>query len=264
MTEVILRSMTRHASSLPPSTAPEPTYAERARTLLEHESLGMLSTQSVKHAGWPFGSVMPYALGADGAPLFLISGMAIHTQNVLADPRASLLVMQSGSGSDPLGLARATLLGTVSRIDHVPDELRQLYLARHPNARHWIDYSDFGFFRLDVTEIYFVGGFGAMGWVAATDYTAAEADPLAGAAPGIIEHMNADHADALREITRHFGNLDAEEATMVSCDRLGFVVRARTSEGMKGLRIAFSEEVRSAADARRVLVAMVKVARGGE
>lgn len=249
---------------MPPSTAPEPTYAERARTLLQREALGMLASQSVKHPGWPFGSVMPYSLSADGAPIFLISGMAIHTQNVLADPRASLLVMQSGNEGDPLGMARVTLLGTVSRIENVPAEVRDGYLQRHPNARHWIEYSDFGFFRLDVTHIYFVGGFGAMGWVPQEEFAAAEADPLADAAAGIIEHMNRDHAEALREITRHFGNLDAEEATMVSCDRLGFVVRARTTSGMKGLRVAFTEEVRSAADARRVLVAMVKAARGGQ
>lgn len=254
--------MSQHASSVPPSTVPEPTYAERARTLIERETLGTLSTQSVKHPGWPFGSVMPYALASDGAPVFLISGMAIHTQNVLADPRASLLVMQSGNASDPLGLARVTLLGTVTRIDNVSDELRRAYLARHPNARHWIDYADFGFFRLDVANVYFVGGFGMMGWVASDDYATAAADPLAEDAARIIEHMNLDHADALREITRHFGNLVAEETTMVSCDRLGFVVRARTNEGMKGLRIAFTEEVRSSADARRVLVAMVKTARG--
>ena len=253
--------MTQHASSLPPSTAPEPTYAERARTLLERESIGMLSTQSVKHPGWPFGSVMPYSLTADGSPVFLISGMAIHTQNVLADPRASLLVMQSGGESDPLGLARATLLGTVSRVENVPDEMRDAYLTRHPNARHWISYSDFGFFRLEVTHLYFVGGFGVMGWVPRDEFAVAAADPLADAAAGIIEHMNRDHAEALREITRHFGHLDAEEVTMVSCDRLGFVVRVRTTEGMKGLRIAFPEEVRSSADARRVLVAMVKTAR---
>jgi putative heme iron utilization protein len=253
--------MTQHASSLPPSTAPEPTYSERARTLLENESLGMLSTQSAKHPGWPFGSVMPYALTTEGAPLFLISGMAIHTHNVLADPRASLLVTQSGNASDPLGMSRVTLLGTVSRIEEVTDALRTSYLARHPNARHWIDYSDFGFFRLDVTQLYFVGGFGVMGWVAADDYASASADPLAADAARIIEHMNRDHADSLRAITRHFGSLEAEEVTMVSCDRLGFVVRARTTEGMKGMRIAFTEEVRNAEDARRVLVAMVQATR---
>lgn len=256
--------MTQHASSLPPSTVPELTYAERARTLLARETLGTLSSQSVKHPGWPFGSVMPYSLTAEGSPVFLISGMAIHTQNVLADPRASLLVMQSGNESDPLGMARVTLMGTVSRIDQVPDGLRQGYLERHPNAKYWIDYSDFGFFRLDVTQVYFVGGFGAMGWVPREEYTAAEADPLADAAAGIIEHMNEDHAEALRELTRHFGNLESEAATMVACDRLGFVVRARTPEGMKGLRIAFTEDVRSGEDARRVFIAMLKQARGAQ
>ena len=223
----------------------------------------MLSTQSVKHPGWPFGSVTPYSLAAGGSPVFLISGMAIHTQNVLADPRASLLVMQSGNDADPLGMARATLMGTVSRVEEVPDEMRDGYLQRHPNARHWISFSDFGFFRLEVTQIYFVGGFGVMGWVPQEEYSAASADPLADAAAGIIEHMNRDHAGALRDITQHFGNLVAKEATMVACDRLGFVLRARTDEGMKGLRIPFSEEVQTAEDARRVLVAMVKIARAG-
>jgi putative heme iron utilization protein len=204
---------------------------------------------------------MPYGLIADGSPIVLISDMAIHTQNLLADPRASLLVMQSGSGSDPLGSPRATLLGTARRLDDPTEPLRAAYLDRHPSARHWIGFSDFSFFQLDVTHLYFVGGFGVMGWVDQTAYTAAEADPLAGASAGIIEHMNRDHGEELREITRHFGGLHAEEATMVACDRLGFVVRARTAEGMKGMRIAFPEEVRSREQARNVLVAMTRQAR---
>jgi putative heme iron utilization protein len=256
--------MTQHAysaSSGEPAAA-EPSHAERVRTLLVSERLGTLATQSVRHPGWPFASVMPYALTAEGAPLFLISAMAIHTQNLLAEPRASLLVMQSGSDSDPLGAPRATLMGTARKIAEPSSDLRAAYLDRHPSAKYWIDFSDFSFFQLDVTDAYFVGGFGVMGWVAADDYRAAEADPLLEAAPHILQHMNADHGEALRNITRHFGKLDAEEATMVSCDRLGFVVRARTAEGMKGMRIAFLEPVRSGEDARRVLVAMTREARG--
>ena len=204
---------------------------------------------------------MPYALVGDASPIFLISGMAIHTQNLLADPRASLLVMQSGNDSDPLGSPRATLLGTVSRLEGPPQSIRDAYLARHPSAHYWIDFTDFSFFQLDVTGVYFVGGFGVMGWVSSGEYGSAEADPLVESAAGIIEHMNSDHAEALRAITRHFGGLEAEEATMVSCDRLGFVVRARTAEGMKGTRISFPEAIRSREDARRVLVAMTRQAR---
>jgi putative heme iron utilization protein len=253
--------MTQHASSSS-STPPglEPTHAERVRTLLATESVGTLATHSVRHVGFPFASVMPYALDDNAAPLFLISSMAIHTQNVLADPRASLLVMQSGSDADPLGSPRTTLLGTVTCID-ATDEIRAVYLERHASAKYWIDFSDFAFFRLDVSDVYYVGGFGVMGWVTVDDYRAAEADPLAEFAAGILEHMNTDHGEALRAITRHFADLDAEEATMVSCDRLGFVIRARTKEGMKGARIPFPEPVRSPEDARRVLVAMTREAR---
>ena len=250
--------MTRHASSSPQQNVAEPSHAERVRTLLDRELIGTLATNSHHHPGFPFASVMPYALDRDGAPIFLISSMAIHTQNLVADPRASLLVMQTGGGSDPLGLARATLLGNVRRIDDASDAIRSAYLERHPSSRHWISFSDFSFFQLDVTEIYFVGGFGVMGWVETRDYAGAEADPLAAASARIIEHMNKDHADALRNITRRFGGLEAEEAQMVACDRLGFVVRVRTKEGMKGTRIAFPEEVRSSEDARRVLVGMAR------
>ncbi len=251
----------QHASSSPPPTAPEPGHAERTRTLLETETVGTLATQSARHPGFPFASVMPYALAGGGSPLFLISSMAVHTQNLVADPRLSLLVMQSGSGADPLGSPRATLLGSARRID-ATDDLRQTYLRRHPSARHWIEYSDFSFFQLDVAHIYFVGGFGVMGWVEHDDYAQAAVDPLADAAAGIIEHMNRDHADALRNIARQFGGLEALEATMVACDRLGFVVRVRTAGGMKGTRIAFPEPVVSPEEARKAFVAMARQARG--
>ena len=224
------------------------------------ERIGTLATNSVRHDGWPFTSVMPFVLSTDATPLFLISGMAVHTHNVLADPRASLLVVQSGAESDPLGSPRVTLLGTVRKIDST-NEIRAAYLEKHPSASYWIDFSDFAFFRLEVTEAYFVGGFGVMGWVSSEDYRAAEADPLLGSAAGIIAHMNGDHSEALREIVRHFGGTDAEETTMVACDRLGFVVRARTSQGMKGVRVQFPEIVRSREDARRVLVEMTRAAR---
>ena len=76
------------------ATIPEPSFAERARTLLHLGRVGSLSTLSRKRPGFPFGSLMPYALDSEGRPLFLISTMAMHTQNLQQDPRASLLVTQ--------------------------------------------------------------------------------------------------------------------------------------------------------------------------
>src|SRR5215470_1229314 len=101
--------MSRHAGPpRPPDlpVVPEPTYAERARTLAYLARTGTLATLSRRHPGHPFGSVMPYALDAGGRPFFLISSMAMHTQNLEADPRASLLVTQPDWDGDPLAAAR--------------------------------------------------------------------------------------------------------------------------------------------------------------
>src|ERR1700760_1852826 len=127
---------------------PEPTHAERTRTLLSLATMATLSSLSRKHPGFPFGSLMPYALDPAGRPLFLISNMAMHTQNLKADPRSSLFVSQDSPDGDPLGAARATLIGDALPV--APDDLpavREQYLARHPNSRYWVDFADFAFFR---------------------------------------------------------------------------------------------------------------------
>src|SRR5208283_534333 len=95
---------------------PEPAFSERARTLVYLGRIGSLSTLSRKQPGFPFGSVMPYGLDASGHPIFLISTMAMHTQNLQADPRASVLITQPDSSGDPLGASRVTLMGNVLTI----------------------------------------------------------------------------------------------------------------------------------------------------
>jgi putative heme iron utilization protein len=124
-----------------------------------------------------------------------------------------------------------------------------------------VDFDDFAFYRLEVADCYFVAGFGAMGWVSGAEYGAAEPDPLAAVAPGILEHMNEDHADALVLYCRAFANLPADAATMTGIDRLGFQVRAQVGEQAHSLRLGFPCEVRSTGDARTVLVEMVRDAR---
>src|ERR1700692_1519407 len=108
---------------------PEPTFSERARTLIHLGRIGSLSTLSRKQQGFPFGSVMPYGLDENGRPVFLISTMAMHTQNLQGDPRASLLVTQPDATGDPLGAARVTLMGTVLPIpESEVAEARKFYL----------------------------------------------------------------------------------------------------------------------------------------
>lgn len=244
-------------------SVPEPTHAERAKTLVHVSRVGTLSTLSRKRPGWPFGSVMPYALEDGGRPIFLISHMAIHTQNITADSRASLLVTQPHWSGDPLASSRITLMGTISPVPQAEiSRHRHLYLARYDNAKYWVDYEDFALYCMEIVDIYFVGGFGVMGWVSAEEYGLAEPDPLAEAAPGIIEHMNADHADALLLLAKVIAGIDADDAMMTSVDRLGFHVRLRKGDQIRGERIPFSQEVKSVEETRSILVHMVQDARG--
>jgi heme iron utilization protein len=240
----------------------EPSFSERARTLVYLGRIGSLSTVSRKQPGFPFGSVMPYGSDERGRPIFLISTMAMHTQNLKADARASLLVTPAESSGDALGAARATLIGNVLTVPE-PEvaEARRLYLERYANSKYWVDFEDFSFYRMEVVDVYYVGGFGVMGWVAASDYSQAEPDPLADNAAAILEHMNADHKDALLLLARVLARIESEEATMTSVDRLGFHLRLKTSEGIKGARITFLREVRNVGESRKVLVEMVQQAR---
>jgi putative heme iron utilization protein len=256
----------KHAGSGPSSNQPEvaePTFAERARTLVYLGRVGSLSTLSRKQQGFPFGSVMPYGLDDHANPVFLISTMAMHTQNVQADPRSSLLVTQANTIGDPLGASRVTLLGNILPVPASEvAEARKLYLARYANSKYWVDFDDFSFYRMDVVDVYYVGGFGVMGWVAASEYYGAQPDPLADTATDIIQHMNSDHGDALVLLARVFAGTESEEVTMSSVDRLGFHVRLKTQDGTRGARIAFLREVSSPTQAREVLIEMVRQARG--
>ena len=259
--------MSRHAGPSPaPDTppVPEPTYAERARTLVHLGRTGSLATLSRRHAGFPFASVMPYAVDDHGRPLFLISTMAMHTQNLQSDARASLLVAQSVDG-DPLAAGRVTLMGHAAPLASADvANARGIYLARHANARYWVDFEDFSFWRLELTDVYFVGGFAAMDWLAVDDYASARADPLADAAEGILEHMNRDHADALITYARVYAGEEADEATMIGVDRLGFKLRLRAGDRMHAVRIAFPREIANTSDTRAVLIEMLQRAHASQ
>ncbi len=200
--------------------------------------------------------MMPYAADAAGRPVVFISSMAMHTQNLEEDMRSSLLIVQPDVSGDPLAAARVTLVGTMSTPP--ADEVRETYLARHENARYWQDFADFAYYRLEVAAVYYIGGFGVMGWMPGGEYGSAAPDPLAGIAAGILAHMNADHADALLRIARHYAGEAADEASMTAVDRLGFHVRLKTAEGFHGVRIGFPREVTNAEEARRVLVEMTR------
>ncbi len=244
--------------------AREPTHAERCRTLVAAGRRGALSTLATDPAGYPYGSVASYALDERGNPLFFISLMAEHTQNAIRDARASLLVVEpSPEGADPLASGRVTLLGLLAEVPPGDrDAVRDRYLAANPTSAYYIDFADFAFYRLGVSSIRYVGGYGRMSWVDAAGYAVAEPDPLAAAAAGVIEHMNADHGEAQVLFCRHLaGRPDTVEATMSAVDRYGFEMIAIGASGRHAVRLGFPQECTSGDQVRQAMVALVGEAR---
>lgn len=221
-----------------------PSHAERARTIVACTTLGSLSTVALDPAGYPFGSLVAYALDDDGCPILALSDLAEHAHNLAEDPRGSLMAAEAmgGDGGDPLALGRVTLIGDIAPAPEsdLPG-LRERFRAVHPDAIY-VDFPDFKLYRLDVQSVRYVGGFGRMSWVDAPSYRAAEADPIRPHAAGVLDHMNDDHADSLVLYCQVYGGLEGvESARMVAVDRYGFDVEAVTSAGDQHVRIPFGE-----------------------
>jgi len=239
---------------------PTPTHAERARTLVARISTGTLCTLALEPEGYPYGSFVTVAFD-DGNPVFLISGLAEHTKNLERDSRASLLVAEGGS-ADPLANGRVTMLGPCTRVEADGGSARAAFFAAHPNSTYYADFRDFGFWKLQVDHVRYIGGYGRMSWISKADWQAAEPDPLGPSAAGVIAHMNADHADAMVLYCKAFSKAtEISSATMTGVDRYGFDMSAKTPEGPRPVRVAFSTPVTTPDQLRAAMVAMAKDAR---
>jgi heme iron utilization protein len=236
-----------------------PSHAERARTLIDEIKTGSLATLALDPAGYPYASFTTFAL-KDGQPIFLISRLAEHTRNLNADSRASLLVHETGN-ADPLANGRVTLLGRCIKLPRTQTPAREAFLATHPSAAYYVDFEDFDFFELRLEAVRYIGGYGRMSWVEASDFREATVDPIARSAARILEHMNEDHAAALLSYARALTRAkDAQKATMTAVDRHGFEMTVTTPQGIGPARIAFDAPLISAEDARVKLVALVRKA----
>lgn len=231
--------------------------ADLARAMVRAALKGAIATVH-KGSGHPYASLVLTATDADGAPILLISKLAVHTQNLAADPRASLLIDATGSEADPMEGARITLIGEARPLTSANAKAR--FLARHPASAGYADFPDFGFFRLQPERAHFIGGFGKIVDLAASDLLVAleGADDLAASEAGIVSHMNADHADALElYATKLLGAAPgAWRMTGIDPEGCDLVLGAR------GLRLPFATRITNATEARQELVRLVGVARG--
>ena len=249
----------RQAPPIAGDPASFPSDAELARTLVANQRTATLSTLTA--AGYPYGSLVTYAADDTGAPVFLVSELAEHTVNARRDDRVSLLVTGEAPDGDPLGHARLTLVGKIVLLEE-PGEAREVYLDRHPYASSYADFSDFHFWRLDVEDCRYIGGFGHMSWTGGDGYRGAGVDPVAEGAPGAIAHMNEDHADANLAYVRGLTELvDATEATLVGLDRYGLTLRAATPGGPRMARVPFPDPLTAAKEVRPAVIDLLATAR---
>jgi hypothetical protein len=243
--------------------------ASEALQFLRTTQNGVLSTHSEKFAGYPFGSVAPFVLNHSGQPVILISSIAEHTKNIMANPKVSLLVF---AGDDDLqASARLTIIGEAIKMDKENMDLRARYLRYFPQAESYFSMHDFSFYRIAIAQTRYIAGFGKMGWMAgdelANDDMATES-PLASQETAIIEHMNADHVHSLIAYCKHFHAIEVSHAQMLGIDSGGFDVKVNlttidlaTGTKTKLIRFNFEQPIHDAQSARLALVGMSKAAK---
>lgn len=228
--------------------------AADARLLVARNHQGILSTLSAELDGHPFGSVVAFAPDQRGMPNILISSIAEHTHNIKADPRVSLTLTEPGADGQALG--RVTLVGRALPAD-ATEEVTSRYYARFPQAASYHQAHDFSFYRIEVSRVRYIGGFGRIHWLEPEDVCRRNPFDVA-SEQRMIAHMNADHIDAMRDYCR-MADVDPGSSTprMSAIDAEGFDLMLDKTL----LRIAFETPVSTADEVRKAMVAMVRRAR---
>lgn len=241
----------------PPANSTRPSAAEQARTIAAATNTATLA--SLTPDGDPWASLVAYGL-LGGAPVLCVSNLAEHGRNLAADPRASLSIVAGATEPDPLAGARITLAGMVDHpLADERDRARAAYLDALPEARHYVDFTDFTLWVLNVHRVRWVGGYGRMDSATGDEYAAASPDPVAPAAPRALAHLNADHRDALTAMARAFGGYpDADAAVCTDIDRYGMDLRVHTPRGVAYTRVGFPEPLQSADQLRSATVNLAR------
>src|ERR1700730_9539565 len=232
--------------------------AKLARSLLRRSRQGALATLN-PGSGDPYCSLVNVASHGDGSPILLISRLALHTQNILADSRVSLMLDERAQG-DPLEGSRIMLAGRTEQAggDAVAT-LRRRYLNAHPSAEAFVDFKDFSFFRIRPAGAHLVAGFGRIVDLRPEQFLTetSDAGALLEAEQGAIEHMNADHRDAMNLYATRLLGAEPADWRCTGCDPDHIDMQA----GAKTLRLEFPERVTNGTALRKMLVELAAEAR---
>lgn len=223
-----------------------------ARELLLKEYRAVLSTHSKSMPGFPFGSVVPYCLDAEGHPLILISRIAQHTHNLRKDPKCSLLVGERGA-EDVQAVGRLTMLAEAEQLtdSSAIEAAAERYYRYFPDSANYHRAHDFDFWVLKPVRNRYIGGFGAIHWLDQVTL------PNSFAGKGelsMVEHMNSDHANAIAHYVELAGLPQTAPAQMVGIDSEG--MHLRIGEGVHWL--AFPHSCNTPTQVREALVFLAR------
>jgi putative heme iron utilization protein len=232
--------------------------AKLARSLLRRSRQGALATL-MAGSGAPYCSLVNVASHPDGSPILLISRLAVHTQNILADPRVSLM-LDERAGGDPLEGSRIMLAGRAEQA--AGDDatiLRRRYLNAHPSAEAFVDFADFSFFRIRPSGTHLVAGFGRIVDLKPEQFLTdiSDAGAVLEAEQSAIDHMNSDHRDATSLYATRLLGAEAADWRCTGCDPDGIDLQA----GGKTLRLDFPQPVTGPGELRQMLVRLADEAR---
>jgi len=229
-----------------------------ARSLLRRSRQGALATL-MAGSGDPYCSLVNVASHADGSPILLISRLAVHTRNILGDSRVSLM-LDERAGGDPLEGSRIMLGGRAEEAAASDLEiLRRRYLSAHPSSEVFVNFKDFSFFRIRPSGMHLVAGFGRIVDLTPAQFMTdiSDAGALLEAEPGAIDHMNADHREAMNLYATRLLGAEAADWRCTGCDPDGIDLQAGTTT----LRLDFPERVTGPAELRKMLVRLANEAR---
>ncbi len=228
---------------------------ESARQLVRSVPYGSLATVMRDDDGAPYASMVAFATDQTGKPILLLSDLADHTKNLKQDDRVSLLLIGDLADEDPMAGERLTLQGRLARSDN--PTLRQRYLSRHPAASLYADFTDFSFYQMTIERAHLVAGFGRIHWIPGDDLTIDPVSTLLEAESEIIDHMNDDHADAIKLYATQLLQRDDGDWFMTGIDPEGADLRL----GNRVARLPFDQRVETSTDVRKELVRLVNKAR---
>ena len=200
-------------------------YEKLVINLMRNCREGVLSTVSKKYEGYPFGSFVTFISGADRSIIFYASDIAQHTINLKNNSKACITLFNLSEG-DKQDSARLSLIGDVKKIDKDVEEISRQFIEFFPESSQYSNMHDFNFYKLNISQVRWIGGFGKIAWLSSTNWNPIEPKWLK-KEHSMIEHMNEDHSNSIVSALNAKLGIKDKHAKMLRLTMDGYYVSSK-------------------------------------